>query len=112
MKSRFTVEWAQFRAAPGVDEATLLRASRDLQLEFLDRQDGFVRRELLKGPDGTWADLLYWESRDAADRALRNAAGCPACSRYFALIAAGDEGGPDAAPLHLEQVESYCWAPR
>ena len=111
MTSRFTVEWAQFRAAAGIDEATVLAASRALQSEFLDKQDGFIRRELFKGPDDSWADLLYWESREAAERALRNAADSPACSRYFALIAAsGEDSGPGM--LHLEQVECYSQAPR
>jgi hypothetical protein len=111
MRRRFIVEWAQFRAVAGIDETTVLEASRALQFEFLDRQDGFIRRELLKGPDDSWADLLYWESREAAARALRNAADSPACSRYFALIATSGEGS-GAGLLHLEQVECYSQAPR
>jgi hypothetical protein len=111
MTRRFTVEWAQFRAAADIDEATVLEASRALQFEFLDKQDGFIRRELFKGPDDSWADLLYWESREAAERALRNAADSPACSRYFALIATSSQGA-GAGMLHLEQVECYSQAPR
>ena len=110
MSGRFIVEWAQFRAAAGVDEATVLEASRTLQSEFLDKQDGFIRRELFKGPQDSWADLLYWESREAAERALGKAADSPACSRYFALIAASGDGAPGL--VHLEQVECYSPGPR
>ena len=111
MNRRFVVEWAQFRAAAGVDEATVLEASRVLQSEFLDKQDGFIRRELFKGPQDSWADLLYWQSREAAERALGKAFSSPACSRYFALI--DDVGGSEPGPgmLHLEQVECYSPAP-
>src|SRR5213083_332260 len=84
MHRRFIVEWAQFRAVPGTDEATMLQASRAMQVEVLDRQDGFIRREVVKGPNDRWADLLYWESREAAERALGKAFSSPACSRYFA----------------------------
>jgi hypothetical protein len=112
MNRRFTVEWMPFQAAAGVDEATMLKASRAVQLEFLDKQDGFIRRELLKGPGDTWADLLYWESREAAERALRNAATSPACSRYFKLIAPTGDDDPGAWMLHLEQVEMYSQGPR
>ena len=34
MHRRFIVEWAQFRAVAGTDEATMLQASRAMQLEF------------------------------------------------------------------------------
>jgi hypothetical protein len=112
MRRRFTVEWMPFQAAAGVDEATMLKASRAVQFEFLDRQDGFIRRELLKGPGDTWFDLLYWETREAAEQALRNAATSPACSRYFELIAPAGADGPAAWMLHLEQVESYSQGPR
>src|SRR5437667_298887 len=71
MHRRFIVEWAQFRAVPGTDEATMLQASRAMQLEFLDRQDGFIRRELFKGPNDRWADLLYWDRPEALSRQHR-----------------------------------------
>jgi len=112
MTRRFTVEWAPFRAAAGVDEAALLAASRVLQSDFLDKQEGFIRRELLKGPGDSWADLLYWESREAAEQAVRNAADSPACARYFVLIAMDGGSDPGAGIIHLEQVESYAQAPR
>jgi hypothetical protein len=111
MRRRFIVEWAQFRAVPGTDEATMLQASRSMQLEFLDRQDGFIRRELFKGANDNWADLLYWESREAAERALGKAISSPACTRYFALIDDVGGGEPSAGMLHLEQVECYSPAP-
>ena len=112
MKPRFTVEWAPFQAIEGADEATVRRAARMVQLEFLDRQGGFIRRELLKGPGNSWCDLLYWETREAAEQAQRNAAASPACSRYFELMAPVGDGDPAAGILHLEQVESYSPGPR
>lgn len=105
--SNGVVEWAPFTTRPGVDDARLLRASHALQAEFLDRQRGFVRRELLKGPDGQWVDLVYWDSASAAEEAMKNAAGSPACFEYFQLMAGADHAEPGAGVSHFERVAVF-----
>ena len=67
------IEWAPFRVVEGVSEQQLLLASRDLQEAFLDGRPGFVRRELLRGSEGRWVDLVYWEDERSA-RAAQEAA--------------------------------------
>jgi hypothetical protein len=52
------VEWAPFRMKLGVDETALLRSSEELQMQFLAKQRGFIRRELLRGGDGNYVDLV------------------------------------------------------
>ena len=103
-----TIEWAPFKLADAVDEARLLRASDGLQTEFLARQPGFIRRELLKGQNGQWVDLVYWESEDAAGRAMQDAMNSPVCLEYFRLMV-GVNGGADPGEglLHFRQVKTY-----
>ena len=103
-----TIEWAPFKLADGVDEARLLRASDGLQTGFLAEQPGFIRRELLKGQDGQWVDLVYWESDEAATRAMQQAASSPICLEYFHLMV-GANGSPDPAEgvLHFRRVRTY-----
>jgi hypothetical protein len=101
------IEWAPFVLADGVDEATLLAASEALQREFLSQQPGFVRRELLRGADGQWVDLVHWASQEAAEAVMQNVAGSPACHRYFSLMAGADTNEPGAGVLHLAQVAQY-----
>jgi heme-degrading monooxygenase HmoA len=84
------VEWAPFRLAPGVEESVLLEASEVLQREFLAHQPGFLRRELLRGDDGQWADLVYWEDEAAAGNAMREATASPACQSYFQRMTGAD----------------------
>jgi heme-degrading monooxygenase HmoA len=79
MNTAIVVEWAPFQIAEGTDETKLLRASEALQSEFLSKQKGFLRRELLHGPGQQWVDLVYWESREAAEVAAQNAANSPVC---------------------------------
>ena len=48
------IEWAPFTLAESATEEELLAASAELQQEFLARQEGFLRRELLKGEGRQW----------------------------------------------------------
>lgn len=99
------VEWAPFRLRPGVSEAALLDASEALQRDFLARQEGFIRRHLLRGTDGQWADLVYWRDEVAANAVMAAVADSPVCHAYFQLM----EGPADPAHgvLHLHRVRSY-----
>lgn len=106
-----TVEWAPFELAEGVTEQELLDASAALQLDFLNAQDGFMRRELLHAGDRRWCDLVYWRSAESAERATRNAAASPVCFRYFRLMVGADAAEPGAGVRHFARRRMYA-APR
>jgi len=105
--TKLVVEWAPFALVEGATEDQLLEASHDLQLDFLAAQPGFVRRELLRGPDGAWSDLVYWESQDAALNAANAAAISPVCYRYFQLMKGADHADPGDGVQHFALRESY-----
>lgn len=107
MTNNVIVEWAPFTVRPGVDEVELIAASEAVQSGFLSQQRGFVRRELLKGQNGQWADLAIWESRDAADQAARNAAESPACFQYFQLMVDADHDDPGGGVFHFMRIREY-----
>lgn len=100
------IEWAPFRLKPGVDEATLLEASERLQTEYLDRQAGFVRRELVRRADGEYVDVVWWQSLDAAQKAMEHIAESSTCSAYFAVMGANDTSAGDGV-LHFHSVRTY-----
>jgi hypothetical protein len=101
------IEWAPFRLADGVTEAALLDASETLQREFLARRPGFVRRELLRGADGGWSDLVVWADQASADAVMSAVGESAACRAYFALMRGADAADPGAGVLHLRRVRSY-----
>lgn len=105
--SKVVAEWAPFELIAGTDERALLQASEALQKEFLDKQKGFIRRELLKGKDNQWVDLVYWESMADAEQAAKNAANSPVCHEYFHLMVAADHDDPAAGVLHFESRSIY-----
>lgn len=101
------IEWAPFELIAGTDEDVLLQASEALQKEFLDSQKGFVRRELLRGKDNQWTDLVYWESMEDAAQAAKNAANNLVCHAYFRLMVVSDHDDPAAGVLHYERIMTY-----
>ena len=101
------VEWAPFRLAPGADEPTLLETAEAVQHEFLARQPGFVRRDLLRAGDGQWVDLVVWKDEASAMEAMRAAQSSAACHGYFHLMAGADGGDVAAGVVHLQRVRSY-----
>jgi hypothetical protein len=105
-RTTYTIEWAPFTLAEGVNETTLLAASDVLQREFVSQQRGFIRRELLKGQARGWVDLVYWDSLSAAEEAAGNAMHSPVCQTYFALMVQ-DDADLAAAVSHFEQVQIY-----
>lgn len=107
MSSQPCIEYAPFRLKPGVSEETLLAASHALQQDFVARQPGFVRRDLLRGPDGQWVDLVEWQSREAALAIMDAVAASPACHAYFALMEGADHADPGSGVTHFERVRQY-----
>ena len=103
------IEWAPFRLAPNVTEAELLGASDALETEFLAKQPGYLRRDLLRQDEQNWCDLVYWEDRAAAEQAMQHASGSGVCHQYFKLMAGADGAGadPGADLRHLAVMKSY-----
>ncbi len=105
MKTR-VVEWAPFTVKPGVSEAALTEASRDLQETFLARQPGYLRRELVRDPAGSYVDLVWWTDVASASAAMARAADSAACQMYFALMDVNGDGA-GAGVRHLHVVAEY-----
>ena len=97
------VEWAPFSLKEGVSEQTLLEAAEALQQHFLSKQEGFLKRELLKGPDNSWVDILHWSSKEAADKAMQQIMSSAACQKYFECMSDATE-----APLLFEQTKAWA----
>jgi hypothetical protein len=97
---------APARLKPGVDEATMISASDKFETDFVRKQAGIVRRHLLRGKDGDYADLVFFESKEAADRVIEAEMTSPDCALFFSLMEM-DESAPDIGVLAFEQIKSY-----
>lgn len=105
--TRGVIEWAPFRLVAGVTDDQLMAASQELQDVFLARQPGFVRRDLLRGRDGEWVDLVEWTDRASAEAVAKAAAQSPVCLAYFRLMVGGNDLDPASGVSHFDRVAGY-----
>lgn len=107
MTARRYVQLAPIELKDGVDEATLLAASDAFQIGFVDRQEGILRRVLLKRAKGGYADLVFFASRDDAERVAQIETTSPECLEFFKIMKAPDETLPDMGILSFEHIKTY-----
>ncbi|MBX2850699.1 MAG: hypothetical protein KTR15_03015 [Phycisphaeraceae bacterium] len=107
LSSEVTVEWAPFEVVHGVSEETLLQASERVQHEFLAKQKGFVKRELLKGSGNLWVDVVHWASKEDAQLAIEDAASSQVCGRYFELMAGVDYENLGEGVSHFSKIGEW-----
>lgn len=101
------IQLAAGKVKAGIDEQMILKASDAFEAGFVRQQTGIIKRILLKGKDGTYADLVFFESKAAADRvAAAEQAGHPACIAFFQLFEM-DETKPDMGVLSFEDLKAY-----
>lgn len=96
------VEIAQFKLAAGVSEKDFLQEAEAVQKNFLEKQSGYIDRELLKDKDGQWVDILHWNSMEEAQKAAELMMGNPTTQGFMQKI------DPSSVKmLHLTQIKSW-----
>jgi heme-degrading monooxygenase HmoA len=100
-----TVEWAPFNTSPEVTENQLLEAAEQFESQFLSQQEGYIRRELLKGKENNWVDLIHWKSEESAAQAFAAASKSEVSGRYFSLMQANENG--ESGVAHFTQLSHW-----
>ena len=108
MTKRMYVQLAPIRLKDGFDEKTLLEASDAFQVSFVSKQEGIVKRVLLKGQDGGYADLVFFASRGDAERVARIEATSRECLEFFKIMKAPNQSLPDMGVLSFEHMKTYA----
>ena len=107
MKPVMHVVLAPMQLKPGVDEATLLAASEAFQENFVSKQQGILRRTLLKDGRGGYADLVFFESEQHFQRVVEAEASSEHCQALFQLMAPPDPSLPDMGVLSYQHIKTY-----
>jgi hypothetical protein len=101
------VQFAPLKLREGFDEQALLAASDAFQVSFVSRQQGIVKRILMRGTDGSYADLIYFESKLAADRVTAAQALSKERVEFFKIMQTPDPARPDMRALRFEHLKTY-----
>jgi hypothetical protein len=91
----------------GIGERALIEASDGFQAAFAGHQPGLKKRLLLRAADGTYADLVFFESKEAADRVVEAEMKSEACHDYFNVMNIPEGVSPEAGVLRFEHVKTY-----
>ena len=83
---------APFRPKQGVTEDVMLETSDDFDEQFVRKQDGILKRILVKDGEGGYADIVFFNDAAAIDRVIQAEQSSDVCAAFFALI--DDEGHP------------------
>ncbi|MDI9355912.1 MAG: DUF4405 domain-containing protein [Chitinophagaceae bacterium] len=62
------VEWIPFIIKKGTTEEQILKYSQNIQKEFFQKQAGFFKRDLLKQNDSTFVEVIYWKTKEEAQK--------------------------------------------
>jgi len=93
-----TIEVVLFKLKPGVEDMAFVAAA-EAMLPDLRAVPGFVRRELLRGDEGLWVDVVHWRSLSEALAAMDLMMTQPSAGPFMAAL---DEQSIEM--LHLQQV--------
>jgi hypothetical protein len=101
------VQFAPLRLREGFDEQALLAASDAFQVSFISRQQGIVKRILMRATDGSYADMIYFESKTAAERVAAAQAVSQERLEFFRIMQPPDPARPHMRALRFEHVKTY-----
>ncbi len=77
---------APFTLKPGVTEEALLEASGEFEEGFVQKQDGIVRRVLVRDASGGYADVVFFESAEAMDKVMEAEQDDEVCLRFSSIM--------------------------
>jgi hypothetical protein len=92
---------APFRLREGVSEDVMLKTSDDFQKQFVQKQDGILRRIVVKDGDGGYADVVFFEDAVAIDRVIEAEQNSNVCAAFFAIM---DE---EDVPRRYQALKTY-----
>lgn len=100
------IELAQVRLADGKTENDLLGASEAFQDGFLSKQEGFLRRDMVRRKDGAYVDIIKWASQTQADAVFQKAQSSELAGAYFSMMAFDPEN-TDEGVEHCALISSF-----
>ncbi len=107
MTKKTYVQLVPTQLKEGVGEPALLQASDAFQAHFVSKQRGVQKRVLLRGKHGGYADLVFFDSQEDAERIAAAEATSEHCLALFDLLKPPDPSLPDMGILSFEHLKTY-----
>lgn len=101
------VEWAPFIKMENITDQQLVKAADTVNDEFISKQPGFIKRELVKKSATEYADIIHWSSKALALAAGNKVADCQPCIGYFMLMDMEQSAKAGAGFSHYQILKTW-----
>ncbi len=78
-----------YKLAEGIAEEHLLAIAQRIIEEWMSKQPGFQKWEIHKNSDGTYTDIVHWNSEESAKKAEAEMVNIPNAADWYACYAEG-----------------------
>ena len=85
MNKKVVIEHVRGKLKSEVDEKTIMEAL-DSMHELIEKQPGFIIREVFKGEDGLIGAIVHWNSLEEAKQAEKLIHESPVSAKLFSLL--------------------------
>ncbi len=80
------LEYVKVQLNDGVDKGEYIELAKQVEKEFISQQQGFIRHTSWWTEDGSWVDLIEWETMEQAKAATDKAMQSDTCNRWFSMM--------------------------
>ena len=77
---------APIKLAKDKTEQDLIQASNNFEKEFAGKEEGILRRELIRISDGEYMDIVQFRSQKDAEEVIEKEQNSPACHEFFSVM--------------------------
>lgn len=85
-RKQIIVQVTLFRLNEGVTDDSFISVAEKMQLSFLKKQAGFIKRDLLKDEAGNWFDMIHWTNMETAKATAKRIMQSSKCRPFIELI--------------------------
>ena len=83
------IEIVTFKLKPGITAQDFGSLDKEVELQHVARQPGFVSRESAASDDGEWLVIVRWRSVQDAEASMASFSAAPATQEFMSKIQAG-----------------------
>jgi len=89
-----------YELAEGVSHEHLLEVAARVVNDWMKNQEGFVKWEICKDKEGAYADVVHWESKEAAKAAEAQMASVPNAAEWMGCYKQGSISSKNLTTLN------------
>lgn len=78
-----------YELAESISQEHLIQVANQIVNDWMKKLPGFIKWEIHNNADGSYTDLVYWESKEAAQNAEKEMINIPNAREWFACYKEG-----------------------